>query len=94
MNVSMTRTYLESTIKKLFSLSGNICAFDHCNTMIIDEFESIIGEIFHIEGEKPDSPRYNRNMTNDERRNVKNLLLLCPTHHSKIDKNPQVYTVS
>ena len=55
----MSRNYSDSTLKKLFSLSGNICAFKSCNSKIIDEFESVIGEISHIEGEKLGSARYN-----------------------------------
>jgi hypothetical protein len=44
----MSHDYSDSTLKKLFSLSGNICAFKSCNSKIIDEFESVIGEICHI----------------------------------------------
>ena len=37
----MSRNYSEPILKKLFSLSGNICAFKSCNSKIIDEFESV-----------------------------------------------------
>jgi hypothetical protein len=90
----MCGSYTNSTIKKLFSLSGNICTFASCDSKIIDEFESVIGEISHIQGDKPNSARYNYKMSNKERNNYKNLILLCPTHHTTIDKNPQFYTVS
>jgi hypothetical protein len=90
----MSRNYSDSTLKKLFSLSGNICAFKSCNSKIIDEFESVIGVICHIEGEKPGSPRYNSNMTDHQRNNFENLILLCPTHHAQIDKNQELYSVS
>ena len=52
-----------------------------------------IGEIAHIEGLNPDSPRYNPNMTNKERNSYVNLIILCPTCHTKIDKDPNYYTV-
>lgn len=90
----MGRYYTDSILKKLFSLSGNICAFNSCNSKIIDEFGSIIGEICHIEGEKPSSPRYNSDVTDDERKSFENLILLCPNHHKTIDKNEKIYTVS
>lgn len=83
----MSRNYSDSTLKKLFSLSGNICAFKSCSLKIIDEFESVIGEISHIEGEKLGSARYNSNMTDHQRNSFENLILLCPTHHTQIDKN-------
>lgn len=90
----MSRNYSDSTLKKLFSLSGNICAFKSCNSKIIDEFESIIGEISHIEGEKLGSARYNSNMTDHQRNSFENLILLCSTHHTQIDKNQEFYSVS
>jgi hypothetical protein len=52
----------------------------------------IIGEICHIEGEGGKSARYNPNMTQEERKSFNNLILLCPTHHTLIDKNPIEYT--
>jgi hypothetical protein len=52
-----------------------------------------IGEMAHIEGEKPDSARYNANMTDEERNNYQNRILLCPTHHTIIDKDENEYTV-
>lgn len=90
----MSRNYSQSTLKKLFSLSGNICTFTECNSKIIDEFESVIGEICHIEGENPTSARYNPDMSDDQRNSFENLMLLCPTHHTKIDKNQEFYSVS
>lgn len=90
----MSRIYSDSTLKKLFSLSGNICAFKSCSLKIIDEFESVIGEISHIEGEKLGSARYNSNMTDHQRNSFENLILLCPTHHTQIDKNQELYSAS
>lgn len=47
----------------------------------------------HIEGENPGAARYNANMTDEERNNYQNLILLCPTHHTIIDKDESEYTV-
>lgn len=59
---------------------------------MVNEDKSIIGEICHIEGEKKGSTRYNPNMSDEQRNNIDNLILLCPTHHTMVDKNPQQYT--
>jgi len=47
----------------------------------------------HIEGEKPGAARYNANMPYEERNNYQNFILLCPTHHTIIDKDENQYTV-
>jgi hypothetical protein len=69
------------TIKKLFALSGNICAFPGCKQKIVDENHRIIGQICHIEAAKPSGERYNPNQTDAERDNFDNLILLCANHH-------------
>jgi hypothetical protein len=49
----------------------------------------------HICGEKPLANRYSQTQTQNERDDYANLLLLCPNHHTLIDKkeNETVYTV-
>jgi hypothetical protein len=42
-------------------------------------------DIAHISGEKPAAARYDAAMTDDERRDFANLMLLCPNHHRLID---------
>jgi hypothetical protein len=88
----MTRVYTTATIKKLFTLSGNICAFPGCNTKMIDDDFMIIAQICHIQGEREGSARYNPDMTEEQRRSFDNLILLCPTHHTTIDANRRKYT--
>jgi hypothetical protein len=46
-----------------------------------------LGEQAHIVGERDDAPRGKSPLTEDERNAYHNLILLCPTHHSEIDKN-------
>ncbi|RKX47903.1 MAG: HNH endonuclease, partial [Thermotoga sp.] len=55
---------------------------------------SPIAEMAHIAGLNPDSARYNPDMTDEERNSIENLILLCPTCHTTIDRDPQKYTVS
>ncbi len=81
-----------TTIKKLFALSGNECAYnfngEDCSNKIIDNDNDIIGELCHIEAANEGWPRYNQNSNDQDRRDCENLILLCPIHHKKVDKNP------
>ena len=79
-----------ATVKKLFALSGNQCTNPDCRNKLISG-DSIVGEICHIEAAEKDGPRYNSNSTDDYRRNYKNLILLCPICHTKVDKDAAFY---
>lgn len=47
---------LERTIKALFAKSRNMCAFEGCRRMIVDETtNTVMGEIAHI-GKKGSAP--------------------------------------
>lgn len=84
-------------IKTLWGKSGNICAFPGCFCELAQEdsvgSNVIIGEMAHIEGENQTSARYNPRMKDEERDAYKNRILLCPTHHTVIDKDSNLYTV-
>jgi len=69
------------TLRRLFSLSGNICYFPGCTHLMIDSSGNFIGQICHIEAAMPGGERFNKNMSNEERRNFDNLMLLCYEHH-------------
>jgi hypothetical protein len=43
-------------------------------------------QIAHIHAARPDGPRYRTEMTDDQRRDFKNLILLCTPHHYYVDK--------
>lgn len=82
----------EVVIKKLFGLSGNLCAFPTCKQEIIESDGEIVGEICHIEAASPGGERYNPNQTEEERASFENLILFCANHH-KITNNVKKYTV-
>lgn len=82
----------DKIIKRLFALSGNLCAFPGCSTQLANE-GIISAQIAHIEAEKPGGPRYNPKQSETERFGYDNLILLCPTHHNLIDKDSKTYTV-
>lgn len=80
-----------STVKKLFALSGNKCAFEDCNNNLIDD-NALIGEICHIEAAEPGGPRWNKDSDNEYRRDFDNLILMCPNCHKKIDSDEEKFT--
>ena len=83
-----------ATVKRLFAVSGNRCAFPGCEERLVDEAGgSIMGEVCHIKAKSPDGPRYDAQQTDEERHGFRNLVLLCPTHHARVDRDPDKYTV-
>jgi hypothetical protein len=81
-----------ATIKRLFGLSSNRCAFPDCtNVMIHSENGTVIGQVCHIEGEKPRAPRHNKKQTPKQRHAFENLILMCGIHHKLIDDRWQKY---
>lgn len=81
--------------------SGNKCALKDCRAFLTSEGDKadpvVIGEAAHVYGEnqgtdkKPPSARYKADMTNDTRNHYDNLIYLCPTCHTKIDKQEKDY---
>ncbi|MAQ98923.1 MAG: HNH endonuclease [Oceanospirillaceae bacterium] len=81
--------------------SGGRCAFKDCQKVLtsdgVNSNPAIIGEAAHIYGEspgtktKPASARYRTDMTDAQRNHYNNLIYLCPTCHTKIDKQEKDY---
>jgi hypothetical protein len=81
-------------IKVLWAKCGNTCALCKMALTYGDEASELpIGEQAHIAGDNPGSARYDATMTDIERNNHTNLILLCPTCHTKIDKDPNSFKV-
>lgn len=81
-----------STLKKLFALSGNMCAFPGCTQSIVDINGNLIGQICHIEAAEKGGERYNVKQTDQERASFKNLILFCANHHIETN-DVKKYTV-
>ena len=81
-------------IKILWGKSGNRCAI--CNNLLSqkvgDDIDYPIGEMAHIYGLELRSARYVSNMLESEKNSYKNLILLCPICHKKIDNDSITYT--
>jgi len=82
------------TVKRLFALSGNLCAFPTCSSPLVDPMSgSVVGEICHIRGDKPAAARYDASQSNEQRQSFDNLILLCGPHHKIVDDDEASYTV-
>jgi len=81
------------TIKRLYALSGNKCAFPDCGVVFVSlENETNVSNICHIEAAEEGGERYNPNSNDEERRSFENLILLCRNHHA-VTNDVQTYTV-
>ncbi|MCA9123962.1 MAG: hypothetical protein H6822_20400 [Planctomycetaceae bacterium] len=72
-------------VKELFVKSGNECAFPGCTHRIIDSDGVVIGQICHIEAAEKGGQRFNAKMSNEDRRQFSNLMLMCHAHHKVTD---------
>ncbi|MFF2618962.1 HNH endonuclease [Kitasatospora sp. NPDC058046] len=80
--------------KLLWGRSGNECAFPNCRQRLMDDVGTdpavrnpvVLGEEAHIVAREDDGPRGNPSLPLSERNSYTNLILLCPTHHTLIDK--------
>lgn len=82
--------------------SGDICALKDCHKKLTSDGTNsepaVIGEAAHIYGEspgtktKPASARYRQDMTDEQRNHYNNLIYLCPSCHTKIDKQEADYS--
>ncbi len=85
----------EKNIKLLWGPSGNKCAL--CKAKVTEEGKTgnpyPVGVNAHIEGENHGAARYNPKLDDKQRAGYDNLILVCPTCHTKIDNDVQEYTV-
>jgi hypothetical protein len=75
-------------VKKLWGLAAGRCSRPGCDEECIRFLTAdptVIGEMAHIIAQSPKGPR-GVNQGGDDV--YENLILLCPTHHSEIDKAP------
>ena len=91
------RYYTSADRALLWSRSGAMCCFPDCNVMCVEEAtnedpSAVIGRIAHIEGKSDGGPRPNPSLSDRERDQYANLILLCPTHHQIVDARESTYT--
>lgn len=83
----------KDTIRELFALSGNQCAYSYydedsediitCDHPLIENGE-FVAQICHIEDAKKGG-RFNKSMSNEARRQPSNLMIMCHRHHKVTD---------
>ncbi|MDQ8020791.1 MAG: hypothetical protein REI94_03065 [Moraxellaceae bacterium] len=86
-------------LKLLWGRSGNLCAM--CRIELSADSDRttgthLVGEQAHIVGKKTDgkkSPRSDSLLTEEERDQYHNLVLLCATDHTRIDKDFESYPI-
>lgn len=78
----------------LWSRAHDQCAFTGCQQSLTTDAQDAatgqiranpVGEQAHIRSPKPDGPRYDPKYPKDDLDTYENLVLLCPTHHARID---------
>lgn len=83
-----------ATIKRLFAVSGNQCAFPGCTQALVDTSGGkVTGEICHIKAQSEGGPRFDSTQTGADRNGYDNLIAMCPIHHQVIDSDVSTYTV-
>ena len=97
----MARNYKEKDIKILWGLAAARCAFPKCRLPLVMETTAFdptatIGEMAHIVAHSTaaNAPRPDAHFDEALRDSYENLVLLCDTHHSMVDKQPNTYTVT
>jgi hypothetical protein len=80
------------TIKRLFAMSHNLCAFPGCREPLV-EGETVVGDVCHVKGDRLGSARYDADQSDAERHGYENLIVLCRKHHRIIDNEEAEYPV-
>lgn len=78
-------TPTRETLRELYLKSGNRCAFPGCKKALFNAKGVFVGQICHIEAVELGGERFNKNQTNEQRRQASNLLLMCYDHHVETD---------
>ena len=83
-----------ATLRTLYAHSGNQCTKPDCSTVLINANGSVVADVCHIKAAKKGGPRFDANLTSEQRRHVSNLILLCRTCHALVDAETKRYTVA
>jgi hypothetical protein len=83
---------------RLYSLSGNQCAFPGCTNPVTyqeapGEKPVTLAQRAHFVGVGRQGPRSKATPLSDDPDAIENLTLLCGVHHPIVDRNPRIYSV-
>lgn len=79
-----------ATREAVLHRAGSCCSYPGCGVPL---GVNGIGEIAHIISPNEGGPRHDPSISTEQVNQLDNLLLLCPTHHRMIDRNPDDYPV-
>ena len=91
--------FSETTKRNAAKRVGYRCSFMGCHCPTVGASlgnknkTSSIGVAAHICAASPEGPRYDPNMTKDERKDISNCIWMCQTHAHLIDTDYETYTV-
>ncbi|WP_350326499.1 hypothetical protein [Pectobacterium aroidearum] len=74
------------TLRRLYTVSGNQCSFPGCIKPMFNNEGNFVGQVCHICAAMPGGERFDPQMTNEQRRNFDNLMLMCYDHHIETNK--------
>jgi hypothetical protein len=83
---------------RLYSLSGNQCAFPGCTNSVTHqeapgEKPVTLAQRAHLVGVGRQGPRSKAAPLSDDPNAIENLTLFCGVHHPIVDNNPRIYSV-
>lgn len=83
--------FSEKDIKILWARAAGLCSMPDCRAKLTQNAEAVaaaaaLGQMAHIVAEEEDGPRGKSSLLLPERNSYPNLILLCPSCHTKIDK--------
>jgi len=93
----MPRGYALADLELLWGRAALRCAFPECRReLAAPETEhdptALLGEIAHIVSRSDAGPRADPGTPLEDRNRYDNLILLCPTHHTLVDRQDSTYT--
>lgn len=81
---------------RLFSDSAGHCSRPECHRYLFSDLNIAdyhIGEMAHIIAASDKGPRAGKNIDAEDKAEYENLILLCPSCHTEIDKVPEIFPV-
>lgn len=84
--------------KVLVARSGNSCAYPSCGIELVvearhrDDRPKAVGKVAHIAAASAGGPRFDPEMTPQQRGSASNLIYLCGPHHDAIDSQLALHT--
>src|SRR2546430_13630141 len=94
----MSRSISSADMKRLLLESGGICAFPGCGRRLVSpdsvlEPGAVLAEVAHCVADSREGPRGQSELTDEQRNQHENLIVICPEHHTIIDSQPQTYSI-